>query len=70
MPLYLIRQDIAKMKVDAIVNAANHTLLCDGGVGDAMHRAVGSELLAACAALAFAVALFAFDQSVLGASVL
>lgn len=49
--IFLLKGDLTRMEVDAVVNAANASLMAGGGVDGAIHQAAGMELQIACAAL-------------------
>ena len=51
MPFEIVRNDITKMRVDAIVNPTNRGLVPGGGLDAAVHKAAGPELAKACHAI-------------------
>ena len=52
MPLQIIRQDITKMRVDAIVNTTNEEMVGDSGIDCAVHKVTGAERDAECEKIA------------------
>ena len=50
MPFYIVREDLTKMRCDAIVTPADSSLSGGGGLDAAIHKAAGAELDAACRA--------------------